>query len=334
VNINEVALALGISKGTVSRAITGNGRIAPATRQMVLDYMAAHNFHPNTIAQSLSHRKTMNLAFTVPDDRDLIQLPFFLQCLVGARTAAHPNGYDILVVNNTVSDVDRVVASQKVDGVIVSRNLVGSPMLDHLEKTGLPFVLIGTTPQRSVLQVDHDHRAACRELTGMLLELWQGKPGLIAGARSHMVSRARARGFQDAAGDAPIVWGAVDEKSVLAAFTQLRERGVDLFFCEDDMICGHLENNLQAGRLGVDGHDVRVASFYDSPMLEALTPEVPVVHIDALELGARACEMVLARIAGHEQNNVLLQYEIKTRRTDRRVIADGGDRHRGSKGKK
>ncbi|MCL2653758.1 MAG: LacI family transcriptional regulator [Propionibacteriaceae bacterium] len=333
-NINEVALALGISKGTVSRAITGNGRIAPATRQMVLDYMAAHNFHPNTIAQSLSHRKTMNLAFTVPDDRDLIQLPFFLQCLVGARTAAHPNGYDILVVNNTVSDVDRVVASQKVDGVIVSRNLVGSPMLDHLEKTGLPFVLIGTTPQRSVLQVDHDHRAACRELTGMLLELWQGKPGLIAGARSHMVSRARARGFQDAAGDAPIVWGAVDEKSVLAAFTQLRERGVDLFFCEDDMICGHLENNLQAGRLGVDGHDVRVASFYDSPMLEALTPEVPVVHIDALELGARACEMVLARIAGHEQNNVLLQYEIKTRRTDRRVIADGGDRHRGSKGKK
>ena len=333
-NINEVALALGISKGTVSRAITGNGRIAPATRQMVLDYMAAHNFHPNTIAQSLSHRKTMNLAFTVPDDQDLIQLPFFLQCLVGARTAAHPNGYDILVVNNTVSDVDRVVASQKVDGVIVSRNLVGSPMLDHLEKTGLPFVLIGTTPQRSVLQVDHDHRAACRELTGMLLELWQGKPGLIAGARSHMVSRARARGFQDAAGDAPIVWGAVDEKSVLAAFTQLRERGVDLFFCEDDMICGHLENNLQAGRLGVDGHDVRVASFYDSPMLEALTPEVPVVHIDALELGARACEMVLARIAGHEQNNVLLQYEIKTRRTDRRVIADGGDRHRGSKGKK
>lgn len=332
-NINEVALALGISKGTVSRAITGNGRIAPSTRQMVLDFMAEHNYHPNTIAQSLSQRKTMNLAFTVPDDRELIQLPFFLQCLVGARTAAHPKGYDILVVNNTVADVDRVVASQKVDGVIVSRNLVGSPLLGHLEKTGLPFVLIGTTPQKDVLQIDHDHRTACRELTGMLLERWRGKPGLIAGTRSHMVSRARAQGFRDAAGDAPIVWGAMDGKSIIAAFKQLRQAGVDLFFCEDDMICGHLENNLRAGRLGIGSEDIRVASFYDSPMLEALTPEVPVVHFDALDLGARACEMVLARIAGREQNNVLLQYEIKTRRNDRRVIADD-DRHRGSKGKK
>jgi len=334
VNISEVALALGISKGTVSRAITGNGRIAPSTRQMVLDFMAEHNYRPNTIAQSLSHRKTMNLAFTVPDDKDLIQLPFFLQCLVGARTAAHPKGYDILVVSNTVSDVDRVVTSQKVDGVIVSRNLVGSPLLGHLETTGLPFVLIGTTPQHNILQIDHDHRAACRELTGLLLQRWQGQPGLIAGARSHMVSRARAQGFQDAAGDAPIVWGAVDERSIVAAFNQLRRCGVDLFFCEDDMICGHLENNLRSGRLATGSEDIRVASFYDSPMLEALTPEVPVVHIDALDLGARACDMVLARIAGREQNNVLLQYEIKTRRNDRRARADDGDRHRELKGKK
>jgi len=318
-NIDDVAAALGVSKGTVSRAITGHGRIAPATRQMVLAFMEQHGFHPNTIAQSLSRRKTMNLAFTVPDDRELIQLPFFLQCLVGARAAAHPKGYDILVVNNTVSDVERVVSSQKVDGVIVSRNLIGSPLLDSLVESNLPFVLIGTAPQRNVLQIDHDHRAACRELTKLLLSQWQGHPGLIAGSQSHMVSQARAEGFQEAAGQAPIVWNALDEESVIAAFNELRQDGVDLFFCEDDMICGHLQNNLRAGRLGATAKNARVASFYDSPMLEALTPEIPVVHIDAVDLGTRACEMVLARVAGEEQHDVLLQYEIKTRRNVRGV---------------
>ncbi|MCL2782990.1 MAG: LacI family transcriptional regulator [Propionibacteriaceae bacterium] len=333
-NIEDVAVALGISKGTVSRAITGNGRIAAGTRQMVLDYMEQNNFHPNTIAQSLSRRKTMNLAFTVPEDRELTQLPFFLQCLMGARAKALPSDYDILVVNNTDADVLRVVSRQKVDGVIVSRNMVGSPMLEHLVETDLPFVLIGTTPREDVLQIDHDHRAACRELTSMLLQQWCGRPGLIASSRSHLVSQRRAKGFSDAAGPAPVIWGAIDEKSVVTAFRKLFDDGVNCFFCEDDMICGHLENNLRTGRLGVDPSDIHVASFYDSPMLEALTPEVPVVRIDAFDLGARACQMVLTRIAGKPVSNILLGYEIQTRGLASRDISDGDGRRLEPKGKK
>ena len=339
-NIDDVALALGISKGTVSRAITSNGRIAAGTRQMVLDYMAKNNYQPNIIAQSLSRRKTMNLAFTLPDNRELTQLPFFLQCLVGARAKALRNDYDILVVNNTDSDVSRVVSRQKVDGVIVSRNLVGSSLLGHLAETKVPFVLIGTTKNPAVLQIDHDHRSACRELTNLVLQRWHGQPGLIAGSRSHLVSRARAKGFSEAAGAAPIIWGATDERSVVAVFHELRQSGVDIFFCEDDMICGYLENNLRAGRLGVRPDEIHVASFYDSPTLEALTPEVPVVHIDAFELGERACSMVLARIAGQQQDNVLLGFDVDMRAavaglppsTAARNNTDGEIRHQQLKG--
>jgi len=320
VRIDDVAVALGVSKGTVSRAITGHGRIAEATRQRVLDYMAAHDFHPNTIAQSLSRRRTMNLAFTVPSGRELTQLPFFLQCLVGARGEATAQAYDILVVNNTDADVRRVVRQQKVDGVIVSRNLVDSQMLEYLLTTDMPFLLIGTTDLPGVLQIDNDNRAACRELTRLLLARWDGRPGLIAGASSHLVSRARAEGFADAAGDAPVVWEAVDEPSVIAAFHALRGQGVTAFFCEDDLICGYLENNLRAGRLGIDPDSVTVASFYDSPTLEALNPEVPVVHFDAYELGARAARMLLARLGGQDVGNVTLPYTIVAR--DNGPLAD------------
>lgn len=326
-NIEDVANALGVSKGTVSRAITGNGRIAAKTRVRVLDYMAQHDFQPNTIAQSLSRRRTMNLAFTVPEEQELTYMPFFLQCLIGARAQAIKTSIDILVVNNTDSDVQRVVRSQKVDGVIVSRNLMDSAMLDYLSESGVPFVLIGTAHREGVLQVDHDHRAACGELTGLLLQRWHGRPGMLAASKSHVVSQARAAGFSDAAGDAPIRWGAVDEHSVIAACQELRGDGVDLFFCEDDMICSHLENSLRTGRLGIDPEQIRVASFYDSYMLEALTPDVPVIRINAFELGARACEMVLERIAGEPVDNVTLEYEIDMRDASPFTSSDGEGRH-------
>ena len=310
--IDDVATALGISKGTVSRAITGHGRISPATRELILTYMAEHDYHPNTIAQSLSSRKTMNIAFTVPTGKEFTQLPFFLQCLVGASGHAATNSYDTLVVNNEYMDVKRVVDQRKVDGVIVSRNVVGSRMLGYLASTGLPFILIGTTKRSSVLQVDHDHRAACREFTRLLLQQWKGAPGLIAGSNAHLVSRARAQGFKDAAGPAPIVWGAVDEPSVVNAFRELVSAGVSIVFCEDDMICGYLEKHLRTEK-GVDHSQYRVASFYDSPALQGLNPEVPVLHFDAVELGLTACSMLLAQLSGQTPDNAILDYQIVMR---------------------
>ncbi len=49
--INDIADALGVSKTTVSRAISGKGRIGEETRARVLQYIEAHNYRPNVIAK-------------------------------------------------------------------------------------------------------------------------------------------------------------------------------------------------------------------------------------------------------------------------------------------
>ena len=41
--ISDVAEALGVSKSTVSRAISGKGRIGKTTRERVLTYIEKHN---------------------------------------------------------------------------------------------------------------------------------------------------------------------------------------------------------------------------------------------------------------------------------------------------
>lgn len=47
VNISQIAKELGMSVSTVSRALSGNGRISPITRQKIEDYLVENDFVPN-----------------------------------------------------------------------------------------------------------------------------------------------------------------------------------------------------------------------------------------------------------------------------------------------
>ena len=54
ITISDVAQALGISKTTVSRAISGKGRIGEQTRQRVLDYIKENHYQPSVVAKGLA----------------------------------------------------------------------------------------------------------------------------------------------------------------------------------------------------------------------------------------------------------------------------------------
>ncbi len=54
ITIGDVANALEVSKTTVSRAISGKGRISAKTRERVLKYIGEYNYKPNIIAKGLA----------------------------------------------------------------------------------------------------------------------------------------------------------------------------------------------------------------------------------------------------------------------------------------
>ena len=66
ITIADVAEALGVSKTTVSRAISGKGRIGQETRDRVLKYIEEHDYKPNVIAKGLAQSKTYNLCVVMP----------------------------------------------------------------------------------------------------------------------------------------------------------------------------------------------------------------------------------------------------------------------------
>ena len=98
ITIADVAETLGVSKTTVSRAISGKGRIGSETRERILKYIDEHHYTPNVIAKSLAQSKTYNIGIVMPGDYELIDLPFFQNCMMGIHEIASSMDYDVLQI--------------------------------------------------------------------------------------------------------------------------------------------------------------------------------------------------------------------------------------------
>ena len=95
--IGDVADALGVSKTTVSRAISGKGRISEETTRRVIDYIERHNYRPNVMARGLAQSRTFNIGVIYPAGHDVLNLPVYHRCLQGIGDVAVAAGYDILL---------------------------------------------------------------------------------------------------------------------------------------------------------------------------------------------------------------------------------------------
>lgn len=322
--IGDIARELGVSKTTVSRAISGKGRIGEQTRRKVLDYIEAHHYSPNVIAKGLAQNKTYNLGMVLPGDYNIVELPFFQNCVLGISREASASGYDVLisvVTDGDITQLERAVTNRKIDGAILTRTLVNDAPMRYLKESRVPFVAIGSA-EDEVVQIDNDHRSACRELTGMLLEQGVKKIALIGGNENYVVNGSRLKGFQDAFDSRPewngsrrVILNVDDDHTVDRIMEELLQEGTECIVGMDDFLCGCVLNALQLRQIGVPQR-MQIASFYDSTILTNRLPAITSIGFDMEELGRRACELLLRMLDGEEvERHTLLGYEVRMRQS-------------------
>lgn len=120
--IEQVADALGVSKTTVSRALSGKGRISEATRAKVYAYLGRTRTEP-AAPQGSEKVRTNNIAMIVPQRFITLDLPFLRKCMGGICIMADQRGYDLMLCyasNTEYSQLQRQLANHKVDGVILT----------------------------------------------------------------------------------------------------------------------------------------------------------------------------------------------------------------------
>lgn len=320
ITISDVAEALGVSKTTVSRAISGKGRIGEATRKRVLEYIDKYDYKPNVIAKSLAQSKTFNICVVMPGDYALVDLPFFQEAIMGIQEIAGMMEYDILLCIGSGSDMTsltRIIQNRKVDGAILLRTMVEDPQVAFLQEKGIPFVTAGSSEYKNVKQIDHDHKSACRELTSILLMRGMKKIAILGGSSDIVVNQTRLSGVKEAYEqfgmdiNSDLMFMNLESRAfVEKAVDDAINIGTDCILCMDDGICAQAMRRLRQKHVKVP-NEVKVASFYNSSILENNVPTITSLSFDAKELGIKACKNLLHQIEGEETaERTLLPYEV------------------------
>jgi len=309
--MSDVAARAGVSHQTVSRVINGHRNVAPLTRERVEQAIRELGYRPNTAARALVTGSTRTLGFVTVN----INQYGPAQTLVGLEQAARAAGYSLAV---TVLDeataeamrdaVDRFVA-QSVDAVLALATYDDAAEALHLVHTPLPLVTVQSGGAVEEPAVGVDQVAGARLVTRHLLDLGHRTVHHVTGPADSKEARDRIRGWtaELTAAGAPVpecLHGDWTPSSGYEAGRRLaarRREGEDItavFLANDQMALGLLaalhEEGLEAPR------DVSVAGFDDLPEAPYLTPPLTTVRQDFAELGHRAVELVLARLAGRE----------------------------------
>lgn len=320
ITIADVAEALGVSKTTVSRAISGKGRIGKETKERVLAYIEEHDYKPNAIAKGLAQSKTYNLCVVMPGNYEVVDWNFFQACLFGIQEMAEAAGYDILLSmcrQSDISSLERIIANRKVDGVVLMRTFLKDAQIEFLQQKGIPFVTTGSTNYENVVQIDHDHRSACKELTSIILMKGMERVALVGEDEGDMVTQSRLRGFKEAyeqmnipLDESLLYLGPENRVRVDKTVNDILEQKVDCILCMDDADASRVLKVLREKQVKVP-EDVRVASFYDSTILDNNVPSITSLSFDAKELGRVACHTLLNMVEDMEvQERTLLPYEV------------------------
>ncbi len=331
ITISDIAKALGISKTTVSRAISGKGRIGPGTKDKVMDYVEKNNYKPNMTAKALANYKytgdhsTHNLAVVWPDDYSAMEIPFFQKLIVGISEIAANYGYDVMLTmaaDDNITGLKRIIENHKVDGAILTRTLVNDTPAVYLKERGVPFVVVGSTDYQDILSVDNDNLDACIELVEYLLGKGLKRMALIGGSRNHIITRTRFRAFKEAHEklglkvDDGLVYLDIDNPTKLDdALQDILSKKVDGIVCMDDGFVGEVLSKCSEAGIRIP-EDIKLASFYDSTFLENTIPPVTALRFNDRNLGAVTASSLIRAIEGETVSSQMLKnHEIMLRKS-------------------
>ena len=322
VTINDVAAAAGVSRATVSRALSGYGRINQQTIEHVRAVAESIGYRPNALAAAMRAGKTKTIGLVVISD---FTNAFFDRATKAIIDQAKELGYRVLI-SHTDEDIEvekeavETMLSNQVDGLILVPS--GTKFHSHLtpkKLNGRPLVIIDRkldTPRFTTITTGDQEQAKAAVMhaidfghsnLGFLIAV----PGIEGFTKSEPVIpitsvEERAVGFAEGvkAGKpkpTSTTWIYCEDKESAAASAV--EEMLDaktppsiIFTSNNDMLLAVLKI---AGKRGLRiGKDLSVISFDDSPWAEAMVPGITVVSRPVEDLGHIAVLELVSAIEG------------------------------------
>ena len=306
--ITEVARHAGVSPSTVSYVLTGNRNISEETRARVRSSIEELNYKRHAVGRALRGGKTNVVALVVPF-YDWFSEPVLMPYIYGVVHGARRHGWNVMLVTGEGADVEEVVGSKMVDGVVLMEVRVDDERLRMIEQLAIPAVCLGMPSEPvTVPFVDFDFQQAGELCVEHLVGLGHRNIALIAsppGTFEKNLGYAQRlwRGVANSLADADLPFHGLPVEQTIDGV----ERALDSLFEEQPGITGlivHSEGVIdllmqvlqQRGKV-VPG-DVSVIAIAWGEATKRVVPPLTYVNVPALEMGRTAIELLAEQASG------------------------------------
>lgn len=170
--IADVAAAAGVSKSTVSRALSGSGYVSAETRARVVEVAASLGFVASANAASLVTGQTKNVGLVIP----FVNRWYFGEMLEGIDDALIDAGYDLSLYRLRDDEEQRrrvfdyFLVRKRVDAVIAVGIALDAHEVQLLHKLNKPIVGVGGEVE-GITSLSIDDEAAAHLATRHLISL-------------------------------------------------------------------------------------------------------------------------------------------------------------------
>ncbi len=194
----DVAALAGVSQSAVSRAFTPGSSIAEKTRLKVVAAARKLNYVPNSIASSLTTRRTNIVALIL----GTMANPFYGQVMEAFSHKLQQMGRQVLLFTvEPGADADDSILKAlhyQIDGVILTAAQLSTRMTVMCHERGIPIVLFNRyIPGSDASGVRCDNAAGGRLIAEALIGAGAKSFAMIPGDPKGTTSQDRVRGFVD-----------------------------------------------------------------------------------------------------------------------------------------
>lgn len=312
VTISQVADALGLTKGTVSRALNGYPDISPSTRQRVKAQADRMGYRPLAQAQAIRTGRSRAIGLVLQTDVPGAQRPFLSDFLAGITGTLGAQSWTLTLSTSPggvemLTTLERLVDERKADGFILPRTLAEDTRMRLLRDMGVPFVLFGRViDPEGCAWFDILGEDAMRDAVLRLAGHGHRRIGFVNGGAEYNFSRLREIGFReglDAAGIAQdeclMLGGAMTREAGMAATEALlrhAEPPTAIVFAVDAAALGAYDATARLG-LAI-GRDISVISYDGIPEGGWVDPPLTTFEVNSRTAGSRLAELLIRRIEG------------------------------------
>jgi LacI family transcriptional regulator, repressor for deo operon, udp, cdd, tsx, nupC, and nupG len=309
--IADVARRAGVSPAAVSFAVNDRPGVGEQTRARILQAAEELGWRPSAHARALTEARARAVGLVLA--RELAQLEadaFFVRFLSGLERTLAPRDHALLLQlapaerGVDAGAYERLAASGRVDGFILTDVELDDPRFAALEAAGLPAVVAGHPATPCPFPwVETEHGVGMAAAARHLAELGHERIGFLGGAASLdyvQVRLERWRAALIAAGREPGTAVCVEPAEPVAeAAARVLAGGVTAVACTSDVLALGLVAAARADGLRVP-EDLSVMGFDESALAALATPPLTSVRVDYAEFGAAAAAALLALIDGED----------------------------------